>query len=181
MTQKINAPAMAITACTTLLIFGMLACIKNNNAEILGYAPVYGSVVDLTEIKSEAPRPVVNAGKIYLYQNMTFQIENGEGIHIINCADPSNPVRTGFIKVKGCSEISIRNNILYTDNHRDLAGIDISQINAIQVVSRIEKVFPGVNQEYPPVEGVFFECADAAKGTVIGWTQKMLTNPKCKK
>lgn len=181
MTIHPRSPIIAITAFTTILIFSMVACIKNNNKEVLGYAPIYGSLLDMTDIKSEAPKPFVNAGKIYLYQNYTFQMDNGEGIHIINSANPSNPVKIGYIKVKGCSEISIKNNILYTDNHRDLVGINISNINAIQVQSRLEKVFPGVNQEVPPAEGIFFECADPAKGTVIGWTQKMLTNPKCKR
>lgn len=181
MIRKSNIPLIALTALTTLLLFGMVACIKNNNKEILGYAPVYGSLLDLTEVKSEMSKPFVNAGKIYKYAQYTFQIENGEGIHVINSSNPSAAQKIAFIKVKGCSEISIKNNILYTDNYRDLIGINISNINAVQVVSRLEKVFPGTNQEYPPVDGVFFECADPAKGTVIGWTQKMLTNPKCKK
>ena len=181
MFKKRSFPLIIITSLTTLCLFGMIACIKNSNKEILGYVPAYGSLADLTEVKSEPAKPIVNAGKIYLYQNYTFQIENGEGIHIINSTDPSNPQKIGFIKVKGCSEISVKNNILYTDNHRDLVGINISNINAIQVVSRLEKVFPGTNQEYPPAEGVFFECVDPAKGAVIGWTEKMLTNPKCKR
>ena len=172
---------VVITALVTISLFTTVACIKNNNKEVLGYAPVYGSLIDIKDIKSVAVKPYTNAGKIYQYQNYNFQIENGEGIHIINSSDPTNPQKIGFIKVKGCSEISIRNNILYTDNLRDLVGINISNINSIQVVTRIEDVFNGVSQETPPVEGVFFECVDASKGVVIGWAQKMLTNPKCKR
>ncbi len=181
MNIKSNIHIIVITTLVTLLLFGALSCMKSNNTEVLGYAPVYGSLADITEVKSEPAKPITNAGKIYLYQNYTFQMENGEGIHIINSSDPSNPQKIGFIKVKGCSEISIKNNILYTDNHRDLVGINISNINAVQPISRLEKVFPGIDQESPPVDGVFFECVDPAKGTVIGWTQKMLSNPKCKK
>ncbi|HMT34890.1 MAG TPA: hypothetical protein PKC41_03470 [Chitinophagaceae bacterium] len=181
MIKKKYFKLIGITTLATMLVFGMVACMKKNNTEILSYAPVYGSLTELTNIQSESPKPFINAGKIYKYLNYTFQIDNGEGIHVINSTDPLNPQKISFIKVKGCSEISIKNNILYTDNHVDLVGIDISNINTIQVVSRLEKVFPGVNQEYPPIEGIFFECADPAKGVVIGWTQKMLTNPKCKR
>jgi hypothetical protein len=164
------------------MLFGIVACIKDETKkEVLGYAPVYGSTAEMSIIKNDTIKPFVNAGKIYQYQNYTFQLENGEGIHIINSMDPANPQKIGFIKVSGCSEISIKNNILYTDNHRDLVGINISNINNVQVVSRLEKVFPGVNQEYPPVAGVSFECVDANKGVVISWTEKLLVNPKCKR
>lgn len=169
------------TAAATLLLFLAAACIKQPDKTMLGYAPVYGNLSDLKIISSEPPTPIVHAGKIYQYQNYTFQIENGEGIHVIESSDPSQPVKKAFIRVKGCSEMSIRNNILYTDNHRDLVGIQISDINQVAVVSRLQDVFPGVNQEYPPVTDTYFECADAAKGTVIAWTEKLLTNPQCKR
>jgi hypothetical protein len=181
MTKKINFCIIAVTCLATLLVFSLAACIKNANDSILGYAPVYSDATEVNEIKGEAPRPIVHAGKIYQYLHYTFQIENGEGIHVINSSDPSSPFKIAFIKVTGCSEISIRNNILYTDNLRDLVGIDISNISNAQLVSRTEGVFTGIDQEFPPVEGVFFECADPAKGTVIAWTQKMLSNPKCKR
>ncbi len=170
-----------LTASTTLLLFGIIACVKTKTLEVTGYVPVYGNLNDLKIIQSEAPRPIVNAGKIYQYMNYTFQLENGEGIHIINSSNLSNPQKIGFIKVKGCSEISIKNNILFTDNHQDLVGINISDIQNVTLSSRLEKVFPGVQQEYPPVAGVYFECVDASKGIVIGWTEKLLTNPKCKR
>lgn len=171
----------ACTAVATLLLFGAVACIKQTDQTVLGYAPVYGNLADLKTISADGPQAIVHAGKIYAYQGYTFQIENGEGIHVIQSSDPAHPAKIGFIRVKGCSEISIRNNILYTDNHRDLVGIQISNPNQISVVSRLSEVFPGVNQEYPPVSGTYFECADAKKGTVIAWTEKLLTNPKCKR
>jgi hypothetical protein len=161
----------------TLITFGFAACIKKNDLSVLGYSPVYGSSTDMLVVKSESPQKIVNAGKIYQYGNYTFQMENGEGIHIINTSSRS---KLGFIRVKGCSEISIRNNILYTDNFRDLVSIDISNINDVKVVDRLSTVFPGINQEYPPYMG-YFECVDPSKGTVIGWTQKVLTNPKCRR
>ncbi len=181
MKQKTMTRIVVLTASTVLLLFGMIACVKTQDFEVTGYAPVYGNLNDLKVIQREAPKPIVNAGKIYQYGIYTFQIENGEGIHVINSSDLSNPQKVCFIKVKGCSEISIKNNMLFTDNYQDLVGINIADLNNISISSRLEKVFPGMNQEYPPVAGVYFECTDASKGIVIGWTEKLLTNPKCKR
>ncbi|MBL7767090.1 MAG: hypothetical protein JNJ58_13400 [Chitinophagaceae bacterium] len=172
---------IGLTAAITLLLFGLVACVEKTPKSITGYAPVYGDTATTLLIQSEPARPIVHGGKIYQYQNYTFQIENGEGIHIINSSNPANPQKIGFIRVGGCSEISIRNNILYTDNHQDLVAINISNINQVSVASRVERVFPGINQSYPPYNGVWFECVDPSKGIVIGWTEKLLVNPKCKR
>lgn len=168
---------MLLTGIATLLTFGLAACLQKKDLQVLGYAPVYGSNTDLSIVKSDAPQKIVNAGKIYQYGGYTFQMENGEGIHIIST---SSRTKLGFIRVKGCSEISIKNNVLYTDNFRDLVSIDISNIQDVKEVARLSTVFPAINQEYPPYMG-YFECVDPTKGTVISWTQKLLTNPKCRR
>lgn len=177
MPKKTNLPLLLGVASITILIFSLTACIQKNDLEVLGYAPVYGSNTDMALIKSEPVRPIVNAGKIYQYGALTFQIENGSGIHVINT---TTRTKIGFIHIKGCSEMSIRNNILYADNYRDLVSIDISNINAVKEIDRLSTVFPGIDQEFPPYNG-YFECADPSKGTIIGWTQKLLINPKCKR
>lgn len=171
---------IAITTITVAGIFGLVACIEKPPKEILGYAPVYGLPGAMDEIKSESPQPIVNPGKIYQYLDYTFQMETGKGIHVINSSNPASPQKLAYIKVGGCSEISIRNNILYTDNYRDLVAINISNLNAVTVSSRVEDVFQAIDQQMPPHQGVYFECVDITKGTVIGWSEKLLNNPKCK-
>lgn len=170
-----------LTSIVTLSIFWMVSCIKKPVKTVIGYAPIYATNADWQNIKSEGPKNIINGGKIYSYNQWTFVMDAGLGIHVINTSQPENAIKTAFIRVPGCNEISIKNNILFTDNHTDLICIDISDIQHVKVTSRMEKVYQGVNQEGPPVNGVYFECPEKSKGMIIGWEEKQLNNPKCRR
>jgi hypothetical protein len=170
-----------------LLLFLMVAGVACNPTtdqgirDVQGYKPIYASLQEVNAIGIGGARPTVHAGKIYAYGNYLFQVEENEGIHIINNANPQQAQKLGFLKVPTCSEISIKANYLYTNNLNDLVVFDISNINAPQLVKRLENAFPALSQEYPPFQHAYFECPDPAKGTVIGWTQTTLSNPKCRR
>ena len=146
-----------------------------------GWVPIYTSNADLKNIYASESQALTKAGKIYRYNQWIFQIDLGKGIHVIDATQRTSPVKTAFIHVPGCSEISIRQNKLYTNNYRDLVAIDISQPTQINVVSRLENIFPAVSQNYPPQSGAWFECPNPEKGTIIAWTEQLLQNPKCKR
>lgn len=148
---------------------------------LTGYAPVYASATDLTAINVAAPRATTRPGKIYAYGAYAFQVEQGTGIHIIDNHNPRQAQKIGFLNVPLASELAIKAGNLYTNNGSDLVVFDISNVAAPKLVNRVTDAFPIVNQEYPPVPGVYFECVDAAKGVVIGWEQRELTNPKCRR
>ena len=164
-------------------IFLLSSCVKNNNSKDvgkkLGYIPVYSTSADLFIIKSKPATAVINAGKIYVKDNYIFQVELGEGIHIINNQTPANATRFGFIQIKGCSELSIKNSFLYSNNFNDLVVIDISNINQVTEVKRIQEAFykNGLGS-LPPNRG-YFECVDASKGQVIKWIKDSIVNPTC--
>lgn len=159
----------------------LVSCNYNQGpGEVLGYAPVYADSSLIKTIRYDGIRATENAGKVYVYKGFTFQVETGKGIHIINSLDPKNASKMGFITVYGCSEISIKDDILFTNNMRDLVSINIADVVHPKVITRVPSVFPGVSQFAPPHQGVYFECVDPTQGTVIGWTEKMLVNPKCK-
>jgi len=165
-----------------LLLMAIASC--NNNKRqfpqnVLGYAPIYSSDANSNSISVTNAAPYENPGKIYKYGNYSFQMDNGKGIHIINSTDPNNPQKIKFIHVAGCTDISVKNNSLYTNNFTDLVTLSIADVNNITETSRTSNVFPMVEQTLPPVAGVYFECVDETKGTVIGWTQKNIENPKC--
>lgn len=145
-----------LTTIVTIAIFTIVACEKKE-VEIQGYAPIYADKNNMYKIEAQAIKPIVNGGKIYVYQDFAFQVEVGEGIHIMNISDLNNPTKIGFIKIPGCSEISIQNNVLYTNNFSDLVGINLSDIQNPKVISRIEKVFTLPNQDAPEESGVYFE------------------------
>ena len=89
--------------------------------------------------------------------------------------------KISFIKIPGATELAIKANYLYTNNVNDLVVIDLSNIASPQVVSRVADAFPQINQNYPSLSGVRFECPDPSKGIVIGWEQKLIDNPKCRR
>lgn len=167
-----------------LLLIGLFytsSCNNNNQKEVWGYMPIYASTANLKNIYSTSAQSTVLAGKIYRYGQWIFQVEVGKGIHVIDASQRNNPVKISFIHIPGCSELSIRQNKLYTNNYRDLVSIDLSQPTQVNVLHRIENIFPGVSQDYPPQSGVWFECPDPNKGTIIAWAEKVLSNPKCQR
>jgi hypothetical protein len=50
-----------------------------------------------------------------------------------------------------------------------------------QLINRVVNAFPIINQNYPPVNNIYFECPDAEKGIVVDWELKQITNAACKR
>ena len=166
------------------LLMAGVACTTTTDRELnnmTGYKPIYASLQEVNAIGVEAVRPTVHAGKIYAYGNYLFQVEENEGIHIISNSNPQQAQKIAFLKIPTCSELAIKSNFLYSNNLNDLVVFDISNINAPQLVDRLENAFPAIEQTHPPLQGVYFECPDPAKGIVIGWTQTTISNPKCRR
>ena len=151
----------------------------NNNRQtnttipkVWGYKPVYGTEPAAKKIEySPVPQPVISGGNIYAFRNYIFQMELGLGIHVIDNTIPSSAKRIGFIAVKGCSEISIRNDKLYTNSYDDLVVLDFSDLNNIREYSRLKAVFTEYRYGSPiaqPPAGGYYECPAYDK-FVTGW------------
>lgn len=171
-----------------ILITGVLSCTSSSHREIpnsvTGFKPVYASNnQELKKVYARPERPTVKAGKIYVTGNLLFQVEQDSGIHVINIADSTNPVKLGFIQSAMCREVAVKNGYVYTNNLADLVVVDISNINNVQVKSRLENVFSDMMLQSPPAfangQLTYFECPDPAKGIVIGWQQATVNQPKC--
>ncbi|MBC7868070.1 MAG: hypothetical protein H7X88_11110 [Gloeobacteraceae cyanobacterium ES-bin-316] len=165
------------------LITGFCSCDKDAEKPGLvdAYVPVYGDKGELKNIIQQTPQPIIHGGKIATLGNYLYQVEEGEGIHIINIANPSQPQKISFIKIPLCNEVTLRGNFLYTNNVNDLLVLNISNISNISVASRTENAFPSQQAQYPPQTGVYFECADNSKGLVLRWELKKVNNPTCKR
>ena len=130
-------------------------------------SPVYLSYEELrTSVKQSDARELVNPGKIYFKDNYIFIVDKMKGIHVINNQDPSNPDNMAYIEVPGNIDIAIKGNILYADSYIDLVAIDVSDIQNMTEVGRVEEVLPYTlppfDEEYPlsridPDEGVVFD------------------------
>lgn|SRR5690606_13431018 len=155
------------------------SCNPDRVGEVSGYAPVYASDSNNLSIRTLGPQPIINAGKIYVKGSTLYQVENGQGIHVINISDPAHPEKMAFIEVNGAQEISIQDNFLYTNSFNDLLILSINNLQDVQVANRVANTFTLQESNRPPEPG-YFECPDPNKGTVIGWKKTILQSPRCK-
>ena len=131
----------------SLLLLGT-AC--SDNVEITHrytfMRPIYTPTAEIrNSFAVEAPRTLTGTGKIYYRAPYVFINQPGEGVHIINNTDPANPVNEKFINIPGNFDLAVLGNILYADSYVDLLAIDISNVNNVRVVKRVEQTFPAYN------------------------------------
>lgn len=159
-----------------LLLFSCEPAENVKKTVVEGYKPVYLSFDQVQKVESQPIRNIHNAGKIYIKDKYLFVMEQGEGIHIIDNSDKKNPKFVSFISVPLSQDISVKNNVLYTDNATNLVALDIADPLNIKVLKTIKDVFPLKN--YPDEIGPF-ECVDNTKGFISRWEKAKLINPKC--
>ncbi len=167
------------------LLAPFLTCIPDEDLPtpepvlVKGIKPVYLTSTEATAVKSLPPQAIKRLGKIY-YKDATIYVNEGNlGVHIIDNADPTNPVKKRFLQIPGCTDIAIKGNILYAGNSGDLIAVDISDLNNPRIVKRLSGILMGTGQQFPEFYEGWFECVEEGKGVVIGWEPAELTNPKC--
>lgn len=129
------------------------------------YEPVFISLATLrSSVSIDEPQPIVSVGKIYFKDGYLFVNEPGAGIHVIDNHDPANPLLKHFITIPGNYDLAIRNNILYADSYIDLVAIDISNLDQVVEVGRLENIFMNYNS--------FGFYVDPERGLVTEWALK---------
>lgn len=142
------------------------------------YYPVYFSSAD-TEIKMNDPVAIEEVSRAFITGDYVFLVKPLEGIHVINFTNKLNPINQGFIQLKGCKEVEIKDQFLFVQQHADLVTLNISNIYQL-VINRIPEFF----QPYDilPPKGSFFECPDPTKGIIVDWIlENELTKHDCKR
>ncbi|UII78297.1 LVIVD repeat-containing protein [Flagellimonas sp. CMM7] len=116
-----------------------------------------------------APRPIDESGKIYTYQDYIFINDKYEGVHVIDNSNPQQPKKISFIKIPGNVDVSVKDDFLFADSLMDLVVLDISDINNIQQVNRLESVL--YNNVFFPFEADIVEYEEYNYETeiLIGW------------
>ena len=143
-----------------------------------GKKPVYIPLSQLNDIESQPPRPVELSGSIFLRDSFFFMVEQRQGIHVFNVADPANPVAIAFWQIPAIGDFSISGDRLFVDSWRDLVTIDISDIHNIRSIDRQTGLFYPLL--YPPLYNGIFECVDETKGAVVGWEDAFLPETRCR-
>jgi hypothetical protein len=155
----------------------LLSC-HDKDVTVLGYEPVYGDTSEVKKITFTSPQPYENGGKIFVLGNTLYQVENGKGVHVTDITNPSAPKKTAFIKIMGCQEIAVKDDMLITNNMNDMVIVKLGTHTAT-LVRRLPDSFKNLfNFSYPPEHGKFI-CPNRDKGVVIGWKKKNIVNPDC--
>ena len=144
--KRIHVSLYALLFLTVLLGISVLleGCTNTceTTQEYVYYEPVYTTVEALREqIGVEAPRDINTVGKIYYKDGFMYVNEPGEGVHVIDNRDPSNPVSKSFITIPGNFDLAIKGNTLYADSFVDLVALDISNPLAAHEAGRLNGVF----------------------------------------
>lgn len=155
-----------------------------SQTKVLGYKPVYSYDSSLLRPQLLGPQAIKYPGKIYVKDNLIFQNDLGNGIHIIDNNDPASAKRVGFIRLLGNTEMSIKGNYIYANSYADLVVIDITDWQNIVEVKRVKQAFSQGNaaQFYRyiplPEHGVYYECS-YNMGIQTGWTKDSIYNYNC--
>lgn len=169
-----------------LLAIGFLqSCDFDNQVSDLDAKQIYLVATplksNLTTFKEEAieitePVPMINSGKIYAYKNYIFVNDVYLGFHILDNTDPTAPENIGFIKLEGNNDISIKDDRLYADSYGDLVVMDISDINNISVINRMDGAIyqefwctVGFDVEWPEADFYDYSDFDAGSDALTGW------------
>jgi hypothetical protein len=140
--------------------------------------PIYQSS---TEAEAEAgllqgsPTTLTTFGAIYIYDDYLLINERGQGIHIYDNSDPVNPVQLSFMNIPGNFDMAIRKNVLYVDSYDDVLALDISNINNIQLLKRLDGVFPDYHPGVPRIVGYkdsVIEVSEKHQDGLINWEEE---------
>ena len=138
-----------------------------------GWKPVYGADTAYKKLTYyPTPRPMENAGKLYVIGNTIYQNDFSKGIHIIDNSNPSNAHRIAFIALPGNTEMAVKGNYMYANNFNDLVVIDISNAAAPVEVKRLPNMFSTNDSQRPyfwqaPPDSGFFECPRYYNDSII--------------
>jgi hypothetical protein len=141
---------LSLTKITSLFIvlFFLGGCIKDNCTQTYTYfLPVYKTSAEVrANIKSNPPKEIERAGKLFIKGNYIFLNEIDKGIHILDNSNPADPKNVAFIDIPGNMDLAVKGNILYADLYIDLVALDITNPLQVSVKSIIDNTFP--NRRY---------------------------------
>ena len=113
--KRIHVSLYALLFLTTLLGLSVLleGCADKRQVrnEYVYCEPEYATVAEIRAGVHQAPaQPVHAVGKIYFKDGLMFINEPGEGIHIIDNHNPSNPVQLRFLEIPRTYDLAIKIN-----------------------------------------------------------------------
>jgi hypothetical protein len=152
---------------SAILILSAFACKDKIEDSYIVNEPQYMSYNELrSSFEVKGGQQIIQPGKLYFKDHLIFVNEYQKGIHIVDNSNPTNPEIIKFIEIPGNVDLAIAENILYADSYIDLLAIDISDLNDIKEVARIDSAFPYM---VPYIEEGIHGEVDVRKGVITGW------------
>ena len=153
------------------LSFFFISCNNDEEYETVSVAkPETMSLIDFrASVKIELPTEIIESGKIFVYNNLVLVGDVHQGIHIIDNSNTKNPQKIAFIKILGNRDMGIKGNYLYADSYMDLLVFDLSDINNIKQIARLEDVLQTIMLA-PAIDHVYVDYENFdGNGVIIGW------------
>ncbi|MFT7590129.1 MAG: hypothetical protein ACI9UJ_000038 [bacterium] len=102
---------------------------------------LFKSIADTrNSFEVQVAKEIDKPGKLYVFGNTLFVVDQNRGFHVINNSNPSAPLRVQFIQLDGCTDLVVKGNYLYANNVNDLVTIQINQ-GTYTLVDRNQNVF----------------------------------------
>lgn len=115
------------------------------------------------------PREIEQSGKIYTYGNYIFINDQQKGVLVVDNSN-YNPVKKKYFNIPSNTDIAIKDDVLYANSGRDLVTFDISDLENIRQLERLENVFEDSYPQIPVgVENVDFTGFDYENEIIIGY------------
>nr|WP_299072944.1 hypothetical protein [uncultured Allomuricauda sp.] len=157
----------------SLVTLVFVSCDDKDDSDYADYLVARPLVVSKAEFAASvdiiAPRPIDESGKVYSYKDYIFINDKSQGIHVIDNSNPQQPKKISFIKIPGNVDISVKDDFLFADSLMDLVVLDISDLNNIKQVSRLENVLYG-NVFWPfEADIIEYDGYDYENEILVGW------------
>jgi hypothetical protein len=128
------------------------------------FEPVYSTPAQIkAAVSFNAAKELTSPGKIYTKDQVLYINEVGKGIHLFDNASPSHPKPLGFLNIPGNYDMAIIGNTLYADSFIDLVVFDITDVQKIKEVNRVEALFNHNNSM-----GYF---SNTSQGIITDWKE----------
>lgn len=155
------------------------ACEKDEMGETMLVAvPETMTLADFrASVEIVEPIEVEQSGKIYTYGNYIFINDLLKGVLILENVN-YDPVRKKYLKIPANTDIAIKDDILYANSGRDLVTFDISDINNIKELGRLEEVFDYYYPEFPSdAETADYSEVDYENEIIVGYSLETRERP----
>ncbi len=154
------------------VLLGLLVLMGTGSSYYYSYTPL---LMDRAELESSlimvnGAMPIINPGKLCLYGSWVLLVERYGGIHFIDNSDPTTPQRKAFLRVPGCQDVAVRNDVLYVDNAVDLVGfkVDFSTLAGSEL-TRQKALLPELVSPSGNIPGQYRRRNRPEGSEIVGW------------